>query len=56
MGLVNDERPVLLMVEGKEDKRFFTALIRILNIQNIQITEYGGKSRMRGSILVICPQ
>ncbi|MBI1280029.1 MAG: hypothetical protein GC179_18015 [Anaerolineaceae bacterium] len=53
MALVNDGRPALLMVEGKEDIRFFNALIKKLNLENIQVSEYEGKNQMRRAILAL---
>ncbi len=53
MALVNTNQPVLLMVEGKEDIRFFVALIKYMKLENIQVNEYEGKTKMRGVILAL---
>lgn len=42
-------KPKLLLVEGKDEVRFFNALLAhpILNIADIQVADYGGKTRLK---------
>ncbi|TET20163.1 hypothetical protein E3J74_04050 [Candidatus Bathyarchaeota archaeon] len=39
-------KPRLVVVEGKDDLNFFEALIDHMNLQNIQVVECSGKSRL----------
>lgn len=41
-----DDRPVLLVVEGKEDVAFFGAIIKYLSLTNIQVKDIGGKTQL----------
>ncbi len=44
---VLDDRPVLLVVEGKEDEIFFRALVKHLDLtQMVQVLEIGGRSNL----------
>lgn len=36
-------QPKLLVGEGRDEVRFFEALLRYLKISDIQVAEYGGK-------------
>jgi hypothetical protein len=40
--------PKLLLGEGIDEVRFFTALLNRLTIPGIQVLEYGGKTRLKG--------
>lgn len=44
---VSVSAPKLLLVEGPDDYRFFTALVRHLEISDIQILSYRGKDKLR---------
>ena len=46
MAEVLNDRPVLLVVEGKQDLMFFNALVRYLAISNIQVKDIGGKTQL----------
>jgi hypothetical protein len=37
----------LLLGEGKDEVRFFNALLAYLDISDIQVTDYGGKTKLR---------
>jgi len=39
-------KPVVLIVEGQEDKSFFSALIRHTRLENIQVEGIGGKTEL----------
>jgi len=39
--------PKVLVVEGKDDKNFFEALIEHLGLRNIQVEDIGGKTQLR---------
>jgi hypothetical protein len=45
--------PNVLVVEGKEDRRFFAALIGHLGLKRIQIYESEGKSRLREKLAAL---
>lgn len=47
---VNEDKPALLIVEGKEDEMFFKALIKHLKLANIQVSAVGGKDKMPNRI------
>ena len=40
----------IIGVEGKDDRRFLEALLRILEIIDVQILEFEGKSNFRTQI------
>src|SRR5438067_7791714 len=40
-------RPKLLLGEGEDEKRFFTALAEHLSLADVQVEQYGGKLRLR---------
>jgi len=42
--------PKLLVVEGEEERLFFSALARYMNLSDIQILPIGGKTVLRGSL------
>lgn len=44
------EQPNILVVEGKEDERFFRALVKHMGLQKIQIISSDGKTKMRGKL------
>jgi hypothetical protein len=47
-------KPVLLIGEGRDEEFFFTALVEFLGLSsNIQVTEYGGKSFLKGFLSVL---
>lgn len=48
------EMPKLIVGEGKDELRFFGALIRQLGIDDIQVEEYGGKNNLRSYIRTLC--
>ncbi len=48
--VVEISEPNLLIVEGKEDVLFFTALTKHLNLENIQIAGIGGKNTLRAEL------
>lgn len=50
---VKEEKPVLLIVEGKEDELFFKALIGYLKLDNIQVSAVGGKVQMPDNVRVL---
>lgn len=43
----------LLLVEGNDDERFFSALMRHLNISGVQVRKYGGTGNLRPSLRTI---
>jgi len=43
-------QPSLLVVEGREEELFFGALIRHLELQNIQVMGVGGKTNLRRNL------
>lgn len=45
--------PHLLVVEGVEDQRFFTALIKHMQLQGIQIMPIGGKTNLRRNLIAL---
>ena len=48
------EKPVQLLVEGKDQLNFFEAFIRRLEIQNeMQVQNFGGVSQLRGFLLAL---
>jgi hypothetical protein len=47
---VKIEKPNVLVVEGREEELFFGALIKHLELQNIQIMPIGGKGKLRGNL------
>ena len=49
--------PKLLLVEGPDDDRFFTALARHLDTVHLQILSYGGKTNLRRylSVTLVTP-
>lgn len=40
-------KPKLLLGEGKDEVRFFTALLGHLGIADVQVIDYGGKTRLK---------
>lgn len=40
-------KPKLLLGEGKDEVRFFNALLAYLGISDIQVVDYGGKTRLK---------
>ncbi len=48
------DQPKLIVGEGKEEKILFSTLIRYLNIEDIQVESYGGKSNL-GKFLKTLP-
>src|SRR5579875_372238 len=40
----------LLLVEGRDDQRFFTALLNHLSLTDIQVESYEGKDRLRNEL------
>lgn len=48
-----NEKPALLLVEGKEDVRFFKVLVSHLRITNTQIRDMRGKSQMNNTLLAM---
>ncbi|MEM4214544.1 MAG: DUF3226 domain-containing protein [Candidatus Methanomethylicaceae archaeon] len=57
VGGIKIEYPKLLVVEGKEEERFFNAFIDHLGLKNIQIFPIGGKDNLGSNLraLVISP-
>lgn len=45
------EKKILLLVEGKDPRNFFEALIAQLSIENIQIQDCGCVDELRGFLL-----
>ncbi|CAN5448434.1 hypothetical protein BH10PSE19_BH10PSE19_22700 [soil metagenome] len=53
LGTINNseiKKEKLLLVEGMDDFRFFLGLLQHLNIDNVQIVEYGGKSKLQRTL------
>lgn len=46
-------KPVLLMVEGKDEELFFDALAGELELKNIQIVNYQGKTNLRRNLKAV---
>ncbi|TFE69347.1 hypothetical protein A7Q09_05500 [Methylacidiphilum sp. Yel] len=46
-------QPNLLLVEGEDDKRFFSALVRQLELQRIQIIPLNGRNNLGGTLQLI---
>lgn len=46
-------KPKLLIGEGKEEVRFFESLLRSLRIENIQVTDYAGKEKLRTFLITL---
>ena len=44
--------PKLLLVEGRDEERFFPALLQHLNITDVQVVSYGGKPNFGPSLRV----
>ena len=42
---------VQLLVEGNDERNFFDAFIKYLSISNVQIHSFGGKDKLRSSLL-----
>ena len=40
------EHPFVLVVEGKDEERFFGALLRHMGISNVQVLGIGGKANL----------
>jgi hypothetical protein len=47
VGAVAIIKPKLLLGEGKDEVRFFNALLARLSITDIQVVDYGGKTRLK---------
>ena len=56
--IVRINAPKLLLVEGQDDRRFFSAFIRWLSISNMQVEVYGGTANFGNflALLVANPQ
>lgn len=46
-------KPNLLVVEGHDDAFFFEALVKHLNLENIQILPIGGKTKLRENLKLL---
>ena len=46
-------KPNLLVVEGHDDELFFNALVKHLNLGNIQVLPIGGKTKLRENLKVL---
>ncbi len=47
------EKPKLIIGEGKDEEYFFSALIKYLEIDNIQVNSYGGKTNLNNYLNVL---
>lgn len=50
---VSIEKPNILVVEGKEDQMVFDALIKYMNLQNIQVIPSEGKDNIRKNLMAV---
>jgi hypothetical protein len=46
-------QPAVMLVEGDEDKRFFGALVKRLNLDTFQVFAVGGKAKFAGWLRAI---
>ena len=51
-GLLKFIAPKLLLVEGRDEERFFPAFLRHLGIEDVQVVSYGGKPQFGSNLKV----